>query len=149
MRIFIILLYFFLNHSFAHQYEKNGITISHPILKMVANDGKMGAGYFKIKNNSDNEVQLIGIDSNIAKKQEIHEVIEENGVYKMRSLKEDLIILPGKELIFKPKSYHIMFFGINKSHVNDEMLDAKINFKNNVIDIKFKVLIGNKEHKHH
>ena len=52
MRIFIFLLYFILNQSFAHQYEKNGISISHPILKMVANDGKMGAGYFKIKNNS-------------------------------------------------------------------------------------------------
>ena len=149
MRIFIILLYFTLNYSLAHQYEKSGITISHPILKMVANDGKMGAGYFKIKNNSDNEIQLIGIDSSIAKKQEIHEVVEEDGVYKMRPLKEDLIVLPGKELIFKPKSYHVMFFGINKSHVNDEMLNAKINFKNNVIDIKFKVLIGNQEHKHH
>ena len=149
MRIFIILLYFIFNQSFAHQYEKNGITISHPILKMVDADGKMGAGYFKIKNNSDNELQLIGIDSNIAKKQEIHEVVEESGVYKMRPIKKDLIVLPGKELTFKSKSYHIMFFGINKSHVNDEMLDAKINFKNNVIDIKFKVLIGNKEHKHH
>jgi hypothetical protein len=105
---------------------------------MVVNDGKMGAAYFKIKNNSDNEIQLIGIDSNIAKKQEIHEVVEEDGLYKMRPLKEDLFVLPGKELIFKPKSYHIMFFGINKSHVNDEMLDAKIKFKNNVIDIKFK-----------
>ena len=67
----------------------------------------------------------------------------------MRPLKEDLIVLPGKELIFKPKSYHIMFFGISKSYVNDEILDAKINFKNNVINIKFKVLIGNQEHKHH
>ena len=102
MRIFIVLLYFILNQSFAHQYEKNGITISHPILKMIANDGKMGAGYFKIKNNSDNEIQLIGIDSSIAEKQEIQEVVEENGVYKMRPLKEDLIVLPGKELIFKP-----------------------------------------------
>lgn len=149
MRIYIVLLYFLLNQSFAHQYEKNGIIISHPILKMVTNDGKMGAGYFKIKNNSDNKIQLVSIVSNIAKKQEIHEVVEENNVYKMRPIKEALIVLPGKELIFKSKSYHVMFFGINKSHVNDEMLDAKMNFKNNVINIKFKVLIGNQEHKHH
>ena len=149
MRIYIVLLYFLLNQSFAHQYEKNGIIISHPILKIVTNDGKMGAGYFKIKNNSDNKIQLVSIISNIAKKQEIHEVVEENNVYKMRPIKEALIVLPGKELIFKSKSYHVMFFGINKSHVNDEMLDAKMNFKNNVINIKFKVLIGNQEHKHH
>ncbi|MDC0651705.1 copper chaperone PCu(A)C [Alphaproteobacteria bacterium] len=149
MRIYIVLLYFLLNQSFAHQYEKNGIIISHPILKMVTNDGKMGAGYFKIKNNSDNKIQLVSIISNIAKKQEIHEVVEENNVYKMRPIEEALIVLPGKELIFKSKSYHVMFFGINKSHVNDEMLDAKMNFKNNVINIKFKVLIGNQEHKHH
>ncbi len=149
MRIYIVLLYFLLNQSFAHQYEKNGIIISHPILKMVTNDGKMGAGYFKIKNNSDNKIQLVSIVSNIAKKQEIHEVVEENNVYKMRPIKEALIVLPGKELIFKSKSYHVMFFGINKSHVNDEMLDAKMKFKNNVINIKFKVLIGNQEHKHH
>tara|TARA_Y100000389_G_C17079490_1_gene325922 strand:+ start:99 stop:548 length:450 start_codon:yes stop_codon:yes gene_type:complete len=149
MRIFIVLLYFLLHQSFAHQYEKQNILISHPILKIATNTSKIGAGYFKIKNNSANEIHFIGIESSIAKKQEIHEVIEENDIYKMRPIKENLIILPGKELILKSKSYHIMFFDIYKSHVNDEMLDAKINFKNNVIDIKFKVLIGNQRHQHH
>ena len=68
----------------------------------------------------------------------------------MRPIKKPLAILPGKELELKFKSYHIMFYNIEKTHVSDEMLKAKVLFNDDVeVEIVFKVLIGNKTHKHH
>ena len=150
MRYIIIFLYFFLLELHSHQYEKDNIIIDHPILKINSNNSKVGAGYFKIINNTPNKIVLDNIYSNISEKQEVHEVILKNDIYKMRPLKKPLSILSGNELILKPKSFHIMFYNIKKSHVADELLTAKILFNRDIeIEVKFKVLIGNDTHKHH
>ena len=150
MRYIIIFLYFFLLELHSHQYEKDNIIIDHPILKMNSNNSKVGAGYFKIINNTTNKIVLDSIYSDISEKQEMHEVILKNEVYKMRPLKKPLSILPGNELILKPKSYHVMFYNIKKSHVVDELLKAKILFNRAIeIEVNFKVVIVNDPHKHH
>ena len=88
-----------------------------------------------------------GFDANATHKAQ---VILKNEIYKMRPLKKPLSILSGNELILKPKSFHIMFYNIKKSHVADELLTAKILFNRDIeIEVKFKVLIGNDTHKHH
>ena len=138
MRYIIIFLYFFLLELHAHQYEKDNITIDHPILKMNSNNSKVGAGYFKIINNTTNKIVLDSIYSDISEKQEVHEVILKNEVYKMRPLKKPLSILPGNELILKPKYYHVMFYNIKNFHVGDELLKAKILFHQTIkIELKF------------
>ena len=150
MRYIVICLYFFLLELHSHQYEKDNIIIDHPILKMNSNNSKVGAGYFKIINNTANKIVLDSIYSDISEKQEMHEVILKNEVYKMRPLKKPLSILPGNELILKPKSYHVMFYNIKKSHVVDELLKAKILFNRAIeIEVNFKVVIGNDSHKNH
>ena len=117
---------------------------------MNSNNSKVGAGYFKIINNTTNKIVLDNIYSDISEKQEVHEVILINEVYKMRPLKKPLSILPGNELILKPKSYHVMFYNIKKSHVVDELLKAKILFNRAIeIEVNFKVVIVNDPHKHH
>ena len=68
----------------------------------------------------------------------------------MRPLKKPLSILPGNELILKPKSYHVMFYNIKKYPVADELLKAKILLNRDIeIEVNFKVVIGNDSHKHH
>lgn len=149
---FLIHTYLFLIISstlYSHDYNKNNIEVFHPILKVVKKDAKVGAGYMKITNNSNKKIELIGFKAEIAQKQEIHEIITENDVYKMRPVKSNLIIKVGETLEFKPKSYHFMFFDIYKRVKENEMLNAKLIFNNDlIIPIKFKVIIGNKAHKH-
>ncbi len=150
MRFLFILLYFFFIQAHGHQFEKNDIIIKHPILKINSNSAKVGAGYFKILNNSQKEVYLLGVDSKISEKQEIHEVIEENNVFKMRPITKGLLIKPGTELIFKSQSFHIMFFKFIKVLKADQMVAAKLNFgKNLVIPIEFKVITKSDNHNHH
>ena len=135
--------------SYSHDYNLNGIKIYHPTLKVVNENSKVGAGYMRIINNTGKNIKLMGIESKIAVSQEIHEVILQDGVYKMRPIKKGLIIEANKEIEFKPKSYHFMFFNFNKNLEDNEMLDAELIFdKGVVIPIKFKVVIGHNEHNH-
>ena len=148
--ILFIHLFFVINYvSFAHDYSKEDINIDHPIIKVVKSDSKVGAGYMKIINKSDKKIKLISLEANIAKTQEIHEVILENDVYKMRPINNSILIKPEDILEFKPKSYHFMFFNFNKKLEENEMLEAKLIFDKGLeIPIKFKIIIGHNEHNH-
>ena len=148
MRYLIIIIYFFLHSVFSHEYEKEGLKIFHPIIKVNSAKAKVGAGYFKITNNTTKSFILENISSQIAKKQEIHEVILNNDIYKMRPVSNGVEIKPGKVLEFKSKSYHIMFFNILKPLVNEEMLNAKFLFNDGLeLPVKFKVVLDNHIHK--
>ena len=92
MRYLLILVYFFLFHVNGHQFEKNNVIIKQPIIKVNKNSTKVGAGYFKILNNSQKRIYLLGIESKISDKQEVHEVIEDNNVFKMRPITKGLLI---------------------------------------------------------
>ena len=148
--IIFIHLFFVLNYvSFAHDYSKEDINIDHPIIKVVNLDSKVGAGYIKIVNKSNNEINLVSLEADIAKTQEIHEVVLENDVYKMRPVNNGILIKSKDTLEFKSKSYHFMFFNFNKKLKDNEMLEANLIFdKGLVIPIKFKVIIGHNEHNH-
>ena len=148
--LLFIYLFFILNFlSFAHDYSKDNIDVDHPIIKVVKSDSKVGAGYMKITNKSYKEIKLFSIEANIAKTQEIHEVILENDIYKMRPINTEILIKPKEILEFKPKSYHFMFSNFNRKLEDNEMLEAKLIFDNGlVIPIKFKVVIGHNGHNH-
>ena len=152
MKKIVLFIYLFLNLngiSFAHDYSKENINVDHPIIKVVKLNSKVGAGYMKIINKSNKEIKLSGLEADIAKTQEIHEVTLENDVYKMRPINTEILIKPNETLEFKTKSYHFMFFNFNKKLENNEMLEAKLIFdKGLVIPIKFKVIVGDNEHSH-
>ena len=148
--IIFVHLFLVLNYiSFAHDYRKEDIYVDHPIIKVVKLDSKVGAGYMKITNKSNKEIKLVSLKANIAKTQEIHEVILENDVYKMRPINVGVLIKPEDTLEFKSKSYHFMFFNFNKKLTENEMLEATLIFNKNLeIPIKFKVIIGHNKHNH-
>ena len=148
--IIFVHLFLVLNYiSFAHDYRKEDIYVDHPIIKVVKLDSKVGAGYMKITNKSNKEIKLVSLKANIAKTQEIHEVILENDVYKMRPINVGVLIKPEDTLEFKSKSYHFMFFNFNKKLEENEMLEATLIFNKNLeIPIKFKVIIGHNKHNH-
>ena len=143
MHYLVILIYFFLFNLPGHDYKKNNVLVDHPVLKIVSADSQIAAGYMKIENNGKKDIVLTKIISDIAEKQEIHEIILKNKVYKMRPLNKGLKIKSGEIVELKPKSYHMMFFGLNRSFNNDEMIKAKLVFLDDTeIDIEFKVIIG-------
>ena len=91
MRNLIFFLFLIPFCNLAHEYKDSNIVIKHPVLKLISKDSNTAAGYLSIENNSSKEIIFKGIISDIAKTQEIHEVILKNNVYKI--VKKNLFIL--------------------------------------------------------
>jgi len=143
----IILFYSFLNSALAHKYENEIVFIDHPWMNIMQSNG---AGYFSIKNKSTtNALIFIGAESKEINKIEIHEVDMDGEIMKMRPLIEGMSIEKNTTIEFKPKSYHLMFFGIHKMYKQGDLIDVKLFFKNaNTLHIKFKVDSVKSSHNH-
>ena len=147
MKIVILLLilsYSFTSH--AHKFEAENMIIDHPWMKVFNING---AGYFKIKNIGKTDIELLEVVSESVNNIEMHTMVMEEGVSKMRPIKGGLIIKVGESLEFKPMGYHLMFFDINEKLIEGELLNAHFRFKNSKdLLVKFKVESNKSSHDH-
>ena len=76
---------------------------------------KAGAAYMKIMNHSEGSDRLIGVQSDIAKKTELHTHLkDDNGVMRMVHIDEGIKIGPMKEHSLVRGGQHIMFMGLKE-----------------------------------
>lgn len=168
--IIIILLLFstssFSSSHHSHSHKKNKemdrdykigkIEIEKPYTFFTPNGAKVSAGYMKIENDSKSTDVLKSVSNvSFAERVEIHEMIMENQVMKMRPLKNGLTIKGDSEVYLKPSGYHIMFIGLKEQISKGKEYKATLNFKNaGSVDIFFKAVNRNyhpdkNHHKHH
>gem|GEM_PF-2826531 len=84
--------------------------------------------FAEFKNTSNQPLYIIGAQSEIAKKVEIHNHIHEGGVMKMREVKE--IEIPANGLLqMKPGSYHIMLINTVRQLKEGEKVSIKVLLK--------------------
>ena len=147
MRILILLLIIFYSFtSHAHKFEAENMIIDHPWMKVFNNNG---AGYFKIKNIGQTDIELLEVVSESVNNIEMHTIIMEEGVSKMRPIKGGVIVKAGESLEFKPMGYHLMFFDINEKLIEGELMNAYFRFKNSKdLLVKFKLESNKSSHEH-
>ena len=147
MRIVILLLIIFYSFtSHAHKFEAENMIIDHPWMKVFNNNG---AGYFKIKNIGQTDIELLEVVSESVNNIEMHTIIMEEGVSKMRPIKGGVIVKAGESLEFKPMGYHLMFFDINEKLIEGELMNAHFRFKNSKdLLVKFKLESNKSSHEH-
>jgi copper(I)-binding protein len=147
MKVIIYIL--ILSFSFiaqAHKYEAENMLVDHPWMKAFNNNG---AGYFKIKNTVNTDIHLLEVVSDSVDNIELHTIIMEEDVAKMRPIKGGVIIKVGESMEFKPMGNHLMFFGINKKLGEGELLEANFKFKNSKdLLVKFKMESNKSSHNH-
>ena len=72
-----------------------------------------GAVYFKLKNESQSEEQLIRVSSNVSEHSEMHSHVLKDGVMQMRQ--SDVINIPaGDEVVFEPGGHHVMLINLTQ-----------------------------------
>ena len=144
---YIIATFICFSVAFAHEYENDFVLINHPWMKIFETKG---AGYFVIENKSKNsDIKLISAKSLSIKKIEIHNIIMENDVMKMRPVQGGVNVTSETSFEFKPKSYHLMFFGIEGKYESGDMIDVELIFeKIKSIHVKFKVETVKSSHNH-
>ena len=137
---------FFSFSAFTHKFETSNMVVEHLWMKISNTNG---VGYFEIKNISSDDIYLTGLVSKDVKKIEIHEVIMEDDIAKMRPVVGGIRIKTGETMEFKPMGNHLMFFGINKDYEEGQMMEVALIFKSlENLDVRFKIDSVKSSHKH-
>jgi copper(I)-binding protein len=99
-----------------------------------------GAGYLEIDNKGDATDKLIAVESAASKQIELHTIINENGVAKMREVQGGIPVAAKGKTSLKPGGYHVMFIQLNGPFTVGEKVDAVMKFeKAGAVNVQFKV----------
>jgi copper(I)-binding protein len=97
----------------AHEFKIADLEIDHPWSRATVATAKNGAVFLVIKNEGGTADRLIAASSPVAEKAELHEMVMDNDVMKMRMV--GAIDLPaGRSVALEPGGFHIMLMGLKK-----------------------------------
>ena len=105
------------------------LEISHSWIKASLPGSKMTGGFVTITNKGMHEDHLIAAYSDIAKKTELHTMVMDDGVMKMRAVDGGWAIPVGATLELAPGGNHIMFIGLTGAVVEGGMQTITMEFK--------------------
>lgn len=94
--------------AIAKDYKAGSLEIMSPWSRATPKGASTAIGYMTIKNNGAAPDRLIGGSIDVAGGFQLHSMVMENGVAKMRELKA-VEIKPGQTIEFKPGGSHVMF----------------------------------------
>jgi len=133
----------------ARDYKAGALDIVDPWSRATPKGATVAGGYMKIKNTGSTPDRLIGGSSDVASKFEVHEMKMENGVAKMRPIKDGLEIKPGDTVELKPGSFHIMLVDLKRPLAAGDQIKATLVFeKAGKVNVEYDVLAMGAEPAH-
>jgi hypothetical protein len=130
--------------AYASNETKVGpLKIENPQARSTVPAQKMSGGFLKIENDSAAADKLIAASSSVSKSMELHTMIMDNNVMRMREVKS--IDLPAKSKVeLRPGGLHLMFIDLNQQLKAGDTIPVKLKFeKAGEVEVKFEVM-GNK-----
>ena len=122
--------------------------------RAMAPSSVTSAVFTTLMNHGDNERTLISASTPVAGKVELHDVIKDGDVMKMRQV-QSIAIPANGHAVLKPGSLHIMLFDLDKRLAEGEEIEMTLTFANGEtqtlqVPVK-KVMSGMKkmDHSHH
>ena len=94
---------------FCVQAAQSGGLMVHEAWIMLPPPNSNAAAFMKVHNHTDEVVVLVGVESSVADRVEIHETTMDEGVARMAKL-EKVSIAAGETLVLAPKGIHVMLF---------------------------------------
>ena len=113
--------------AFAQDAKVGTITIGHPWARATPGAVKNSAA-FMVFDNKGTADKLIGIAGDIAKDIQIHSMITEAGIMKMREIKSLDIPANGK-VELKPGGFHVMLIGLKDGLKEGATFPLKLKFE--------------------
>ncbi len=114
---------------FAHDFTAGDLAIKHPHIPRPAASAKAAGGFMAIVNSGAEPDRLIGVESDIAMKSEVHESkVDANGIGTMTHL-EALEIPAGGTVTLQHGGLHIMFMGLKGQLAEGELHKATLIFE--------------------
>jgi hypothetical protein len=124
----------------AQEFKAGDIVVEKPWARATPKGAEVGGGYVTIQNKGAGPDRLTGGTADFATV-EVHETTKENGVSKMRELKDGLTIPSHGSVAFSPGGYHIMFTHLTHPLTEGESVKATLNFEHaGPIEVEFSVM---------
>jgi periplasmic copper chaperone A len=105
----VVLLGVMVAQAAAQPHQAGSIEVVNPWSRATPKGATVAAGYATLRNNGTTPDRLIGGSTEAGKRVEIHAMEMDQGVMRMRELKNGLEIKPGQTVELKPGSFHLMF----------------------------------------
>jgi copper(I)-binding protein len=125
--------------AMATDYKVGSLEIGSPWSRATPKGSQTAIGYMTIKNNGTTPDRLIGGSINVSANFELHSIVMENGIAKMRELK-DVEIGPGQTIEFKPGGSHVMFVDLKHPLSKGEHVKGTLVFEHaGTVQIEYSV----------
>ena len=125
----------------AHEIKIANLVIHHPWIRQPIGSADVASAYTTIDNTGSTNDVLIKITIENVPTVQIHEMMMQGEVMKMREMAKGLMIPAGKSVELKPKSSHIMMMGIKSAYMVGEEVKGTIEFaKAGKVDVDFEVV---------
>ena len=124
MRHFLVLL-LLLGVASPVRAADGSIRVDHAWSRAAA-AGRVGVLYLTVTDSGVPD-RLVGVDTEVADKAELHESLSENRVMKMRPV-QAIPVTPGEPTVLKPGGYHVMLLGLRRELKDGDSFPVTLHF---------------------
>ncbi len=125
----------------AEDYAVGDLQVGNPWARATPRGANVAAAYLTITNNGDASDRLISGSTNVASRFEVHSMVVEDGVAKMRPVEGGVEIRARQTVELKPGSFHVMLMGLTQPLQEGQRVTGTLVFERaGKIDIQFTVL---------
>ena len=138
--VFGVALSLWASAAMAQNYSIGSIEVGKPWSRATPKGAKVAGAYMTITNKGTAPDRLVGGSTSAASGFEVHSMVMEQGVAKMRPVEGGLEIKPGETVELKPGSFHVMLMGLKQPLQKGEKVKGTLEFeKAGKVDIEYAV----------
>ncbi len=115
-------------HAASHGTKADNLEITGAWARATPPRAKNGGAFLTVTNHGMVADKLVAASTEMAKKTELHNHINDNGIMRMRHVPHVEVPAHG-QAVLKPGSYHVMMMGLKGPLREGEMLMVKLTFK--------------------
>jgi copper(I)-binding protein len=124
----------------AEDYAAGSIEISNPWMRATPRGADVASAYLTVVNKGTEAERLIGGSLAGVSRFEVHRMVMEGGVAKMRPVEGGLEIKPGQSVALKPGALHVMLIGLKQPFQQGQHVKGTLMFeKAGKVDVEFTV----------
>ena len=125
---------------FAQEIKIGDLLIINPAIRATPPNAPVSGGYLTIKNNGTSSEFLLGASVAFAVKAQLHEMLMQDEIMKMREVAGRIEITAGGEVVLKPGGLHVMFMKIDQQMKAGNHYKVVLKFQNaGEVEVKFHV----------
>ena len=114
--------------ALAHEFKLGDLMIDHPWARASIGQAPNGAAYMALMTKGSETDRLVAVESDVAKRIELHTHLMEDGVMKMRQV-EAIEVAPGEPTVLKPGGLHVMLMGLKEPLVEGQRFPLTLVFE--------------------